>query len=115
MEKTTGETPDFCLIDESGYEIAKPSSKIEKTGSCCHFYFDSIPSVGAFELYVSIKDGDNVIPASDGEQEVMHFINTVKAAKCNHFNVISHLMWSHFNILFFKITNSLLRLLLSLG
>jgi hypothetical protein len=69
MEKNTGEIPVvFRLIDNNGDDITEPISKMKKVGNCYHFIFDSVSSVGVFDLEVSIKDGDNIVRANDEDQ-----------------------------------------------
>ncbi len=68
MEKNTGEIPVvFRLIDENGSYITKPISKINKVGNCYSFLFNSVSSVGTFDLEVSIQDGDNIVRANDDQ------------------------------------------------
>jgi hypothetical protein len=68
MEKNTGEIPVvFRLIDKNGSDITKPISKMNKVGNCYSFLFNSVPSVGTFDLEVSIQDGDNIVRANDDQ------------------------------------------------
>ena len=69
MEKNTGEIPViFRLIDENGDDVTDPISKNDKVGNCYYFFFDSVASVGEFDLEISIKDGDNIVRANDEDQ-----------------------------------------------